>query len=348
MVVRICLYGKHACRTPLAYKPYQDALRDKIQITADPLNADLLVTGFSKDFYDNSSSLEQILEKRADLKLAVISEEPLWDSIYSLNYQDSITPNRCVISCPGKFNFYYYAYHNSSIFEYESIPYFLTTDLQFPIRYLMLISSWLLSSPGERLKYYAQKKNQFFMLAEKRNEKWFDYVNKEINLSSLCIARSDIGSALLNSVGMNVIGKGFTEEHAPRQSLYDWHLDKLSIAYKKYNIISALENTLHASYVTEKLFDAFACCSMPLYCANSGHSILSNLRLSSFINIYGRSCDETASLVRSFGWTPDIVQGYEYDAHQIFLRLKNWDGIINDVTRRSSLMLKIIMEDILG
>ena len=61
-------------------------------------------------------------------------------------------------------------------------------------------------------------------------------------------------------------GKGWHSDQ-PRQSLPDWHLDKLVQLDRQSLFVSALENTLVDHYLTEKIFDAYAVLSVPLYAA---------------------------------------------------------------------------------
>jgi hypothetical protein len=337
--IKIMLFGKHSCRTPLSYEPYQGLAKRKIEFEQDPANADILLTGFSKDFHDQYSNLKEILEANKSLRLLIISEEPLWDTIYASEYQASIVNNLTYLTRDEEIPVHYYAHHNSKLFDYETIPYFLTTDLRYSLRYLLFINSWLRSSAGERMNRYKENRKQFTMIAEKRTEPWFEYSNPNLRLAGLSLIRSQIGLGMASD--SDVYGKGFDAYAIARQQLPDWHLDKISRTYCRYHVMSAIENTLHSNYVTEKIFDAFACSAMPLYCANADHSVYSMLGLTSLINIYGLSTTEACDAIRSFNWSSDAIEAYEADALNIFNRFSDLGSIRNDMISRCNEIIRI-------
>ena len=81
--ISVNLIGKHANRIPLAYLPYQGIANDFFNYVNDPLRADILLFGFSRDIEDNLSTVEYAMQNNSRVKLAVLSEEPLWDTIWS-------------------------------------------------------------------------------------------------------------------------------------------------------------------------------------------------------------------------------------------------------------------------
>ena len=66
-------------------------------------------------------------------------------------------------------------------------------------------------------------------------------------------------------------------------------------------MISAIENTHCTEYISEKLFDAFAMGSMPVYRASPDHGIHRlGLPVGSWINLWGMSEGEAAHYLKSF------------------------------------------------
>ena len=91
---------------------------------------------------------------------------------------------------------------------------------------------------------------------------------------------------------------------AQRFELADWYLDKMARLDGHARILAALENTHQPNYVTEKIFDSFACGSLPLYYAGPGHRIHDfGLPQEAWLNLYGLTPQEAAQRVRA--WTFD-------------------------------------------
>jgi hypothetical protein len=183
---------------------------------------------------------------------------------------------------------------------------------------------------------------QFLLLAERREDSWFEYIDDEAGIEGLCILRSSIGMRLIDKEGIDIIGKGFTPNHEARQSLGDWHLDKLSRSYGAYSIVSAIENTHTKNYVTEKIFDAFACHSAPLYYAGEDHSVFTNLSLTSLLNIRGLDLEHIIYAIESFTWNSDAIEKYENDANHILDLLNPWDSVVDDISSRSDKILRAV------
>lgn len=96
-----------------------------------------------------------------------------------------------------------------------------------------------------------------------------------------------------------------------RQSLPDWHLDKLTALNHRALFISAIENTHQVNYITEKLFDALACGGIPLYWASDEHRSNKFVESGAYVNLYGLSVDDACSLMNDFSATMEFAESYQ-------------------------------------
>ena len=70
-------------------------------------------------------------------------------------------------------------------------------------------------------------------------------------------------------------------------------------------MMGALENTHHGLYVSEKIFDAFACGAVPVYFAGPGHRVFDLVPEAAMINLYGHEPEAAAKHLARF--TPDAA-----------------------------------------
>ena len=80
--------------------------------------------------------------------------------------------------------------------------------------------------------------------------------------------------------------------------------------HHQFALFSALENTLVRNYVTEKVFDAFAMCSFPVYYADREHRIFDLVDQDSFLNLYGFTEKSAAKLISD--WSPKGMSVEKY------------------------------------
>lgn len=226
-----------------------------------PELADILILGFVIDLESNIEIIRKCKKYNSDLKVLVISEEPLWDTLWSGNFWDK-KQSRVISGTEVKF--VYLNHHNSDIFNYTNVPYFITTSNDFLVRYQFLFhrNALLTKSQIETVWKTASYEAAFY--AEYRKGDKFNVAYPQYNIYGLCDMRTRIAE---NFSGQSIlkIGKGW-QENKERQSLADWHLDKLAKLDQECRFISAIENTHQENYITEKVFDALACLAIPIVC----------------------------------------------------------------------------------
>ena len=87
--MKICLLGKHSSRTPFSYSAYREYFSERgVIIESDPLNADYIIFGFKIDIAANTEILKEARKKNKKLKIVVLSEEPLWDTLWSSGFSE--------------------------------------------------------------------------------------------------------------------------------------------------------------------------------------------------------------------------------------------------------------------
>jgi hypothetical protein len=298
-VNKICLFGNHAKRTPFAYPEYRKLFQKHFEYTQNPGEADFLISGFLKDFRDNAGEIERICSINPDIKLVVLSEEPLWDTVWSGNFFAKYAE-----MCVGDYNLPYTALNHctTKIYDFEKFPYFLTTNDDFFARYANLFSRNRKYTTSEIRSIWKNASIKAAFYAESRQDVKYNITFPDQDIVGLCTYRTEVAKEIQGD-GVLRVGQGWGTS-SKRQSLPDWHLDKLAALDRNSFLVSGLENTHQRQYVTEKIFDAFAVLAIPLYYASPLHSITRLLPKGTYINLFGLFVNEAIEKIASF--QPDI------------------------------------------
>jgi hypothetical protein len=339
--VKYFLAGKHSHRTPLSYCNFQTSLLAQgLERTLDIDKAHYIITGFSADLSD------LINDYRFSSKpILVVSEEPLWDLTWSKSVslskinQELPFNNQCV-------KYHHLNHFNSDIFDFNLIPYFLLTDSRYISRYILSFQKILKLKSRELLEYWNALPQNTAFIHEKRLDSTHDYIFDEAKPIRLSKYRSELAMNIKTDDILRE-GKGWptklpSSNQSLRQEIPDWHLDKLSKLNKKFRYVSALENVHYSNYVTEKIFDAYASMSVPIYYAREDHYIHKLVKHASFLNLYGLSVDESARAIESYQMTIDLAERYMEDVRymlKIFTRASN---MTTECTRISESLRKVL------
>lgn len=325
---KIFIYGKHGKRIPFSYTEYRKLFSHYFEFVDSPIRADYLVVGFCKDFIDGSLEISGFMQANPDLKLVVFSEEPLWDTLWDKNF----TKKFGNVKIGGKEVIYHVVNHlTSNIYDFEHIPYFITTDNNFFLRYANMFKRNVLVNREDYQKKWRSALLKYAFYAEKRIDRSFDVLYENNTVVGLNSYRSQIAASLLLE-GATCVGQGWGA--APRrQALPDWHLDKLAALDGQAFIVSGIENTHINSYVSEKIFDAFAAQSVPLYFARPEHGIYRIINEGSFINLMGLSVEEALNHIRNFSVNSELLENYLMAQNKLYKLFSSPDNYLNERNR---------------
>ncbi|MDP5143061.1 hypothetical protein [Rheinheimera baltica] len=303
--------GQHAKRTPFAYSDYRPFFTPYFEFVSEPLAADFIVASYFVDLRAQAEHISRWLSAKPQLQLVVFSEEPLWDLMTQPDGEFS-----AVVSGKRQGFVYHCINHKTSdVFNFERIPYFITTENHYIQRYLTLLQQNAVVSPSARLKHWQTAQWQQAFFAEKRTDLKYNKQDQQNKLVGLSVYRSDIASLFWQKSESLIQGRGWHND-TPRQSLPDWHLDKLTTLHNNTKLLSSIENTILPHYLTEKPFDAYACNAVPIVYAaeNSRLFELIGGNSKAVLNIYGKSAPEAAEFIQDF--LPDISIAESYMSAQ--------------------------------
>ncbi|MEL7444434.1 MAG: exostosin family protein [Pseudomonadota bacterium] len=326
-VLSVMTAGRSANRLPLAYSSYRHLFNSRLQIVDKAEQADILVFGASANIREYYKAT---IPERAPLpeeRLVVISEEPLWDTTWGLEFEK---PEACIIVRDRHVKYTVLNHLTSDIFKFEKIPYFVTTDDHYVARYANMFRRNTATSAPDLLKLWRTAPIRQAYFAERREEDRYNFERLDLDLVGHCAYRTRIAIAAPHE-GTLRVGQGWTHT-SRRQDLPDWHLDKLTQLDRRTFICSALENTHLPDYITEKPFDAFAVLGVPVYAANPAHRIREIIPEGSFINVWGMEPQEAADHLRAF--KPDLEFAERYLEAQKCLTVLFGDAEILRAERR--------------
>lgn len=307
---QIHLFGRHGNRTPMYYAPYRRLFEQRVDYQDDIWKADVVVTGFDTDFRGEAAELARKASVRPEMNFLVVSEEPLWDTVWS-----GVLDKQMGHAGAGELKIAYSVVNhvNSNVFAFEKLPYFITTEDKFFARYSRLFQRNAALSAEEILSRWQSASIRSAFYAERRLEDRFDLYRPELGVRGLCAWRTRLAEAVSRGPVVRV-GQGWNPNAVRRQSLVDWHLDKLSALDQRALIVSGVENTHHPDYITEKVFDAFAVLGVPLYYAEPRHRLHEVCPEGGFLNLYGHSEESAAAMID--GFEPDLEFARAYLATQ--------------------------------
>jgi len=338
MKKKIFLWGKHSHRTPMSYSSYREIFEKKFIYVDNAYNCDFIITGFDKDFIDNPEWILSLKKVNPNVRFIVLSEEPLWDTIWSSNYllldaEINIPHNNQVATLKYKVLNHF----TSSIYDFIKIPYFITTSDDFYLRYLNFFQRNALLSKSELNSVWKKAAYDYAFIAAYRADNIFDISllgGKVIGLNKF---RTLVAK---NLVGIRTYTEGLGwNTDAARQDLADWHLDKLAFLDGNARIISAIENTHVSDYISEKLFDSFAMQAIPLYFALPNHRANQLVNPDSFINLANLTIEESIAKIRSFTPSDKFMNSYIDTQKYLYSLFSNYTAYKNE---RISIAEKII------
>lgn len=322
--MRIHIMGRHAHRTPFAYPAYRALFSQRFDYVDDPEQADVILFGYVLNIDENAEALARLIARKPTLKLVVVSEEPLWDTTNSGDFR-----KRHNIRNTGAHSFAYAVinHHTSQAYHFDRLPYFLTTDDRFPLRYAREFAANARLGAADYAALWKAAPIRYAFFAENRDlVKKYSISHPDIETFGLSVYRSDVAKGMPDK-GTLRVGQGWGTA-TTRQSLPDWHLDKIVMLQNNAFVISAVENTNQINYVSEKLFDAFACRGLPLYWASGQHRVTEIVPEGAFVNLHGLSAPEAAARITGLRPDSDFLDAYvaaQTRLHRLFRAL---DGVI--------------------
>jgi hypothetical protein len=297
--LKIHSFGLHRNHMPPAHAPYRPLFAKHIEFVTQPDEADVLVVGRDRDLKNNAAHIAQLCERNPSLRAVVLSEEPLWDTLRGSNFPKS---HAAVKVDSASFNYAILNHATCSIYEFEKIPYCVTLSDDFFARYSALFRRNAGFTAQYLLEHWQNAPWRAAFYAAKRLETAFDVKYPKKGVLGLSSYRNQVAEQLEGDRILRV-GRGWSGD-TRRQDLPDWHLDKLTALDRRAFIVSGLENTHQRSYVSEKIFDAFAFLGVPLYFASPAHRVHDVVSDAAYLNVFGLSATEAAARVGCF--SPDI------------------------------------------
>lgn len=285
-MIRVLEFGGWRNRQPLAYPPILKTLSGRVEMVNAPEDAQIAIISHFNDFRLFGARIHAMLARHSRLRLALLSEEPYWDSCAM---PDPFTRNQQVRTPAGPVDFTVLNHETTGIFRALHIPYYLLTDRRYIAHYRPMFDRNAGLGAEDWRRHFAQTPIDAVFLAHHRTKPGLAPVFEGDRLRGLSVWRTAVAKACK---GDNVIrsGSGWAEG-PPRQELADWHVDKLEQFDMKTRYMSAFENTHQTEYVSEKIWDAFAIGAVPLYLAAPRHAIHRLMGPEGWINFY-RDLDE--------------------------------------------------------
>lgn len=302
MKVRLCCFGKYAKRIPVSYEVYRKLVAHDCAFV-DVKAADVVLVGH---WHDIELLVTQLQPRVNNPRIVLFSEEPFWDTLHCPDYQSGQI--RYTAKNGKELLIDILNHSTSGLYEFSKIPYFVTTEDKYFARYNYFFARNVKKEASEWLRSWqtAQHKNAFVF--EKRTNQKFSFKHDN-DVRGLCAFRSDLGEHFFSKERSLVIGQGWNTSE-PRQSIADWHLDKLERLDSEAMLVSAIENTHYQYYVTEKIYDSFAVGGIPLVYFAENHHVWRSISPESVVNLYDLDQCSSVELLESFQPAAYLAESY--------------------------------------
>lgn len=293
--IKVFRSGAHAHRTPLSYPALAPLFSDRIAHVDRPEAADMLVFAHMLDIQAAPRALVEDWRARRR-PVVLLSEEPFWDTIWG---RQPLTRHRVIETRYGALPVVQLTHGTSAIFTFGEIPYYLLTHHRFAAAYGARFARNRAVSASEWRRRFAAREVDLTFMFERRPEPYHAMCWPEGDVIGLCSWRTELAEACRGE-RVHLLGRSW-QGGPSRFELSNWHLDKITRLDDATRLLGAIENTHQPDYLTEKLFDAFACGAIPLYYASRGHRVHDlGLPAASWINLFALDPAAAAAQVAGF------------------------------------------------
>lgn len=324
-MIRAFKSGRHAHRTPLSYTALAPLWEGQIELVDRPEAADLYVFSHVPDIEEAPRDLVMDWRRRRR-PVVLLSEEPFWDTIWGKRPMDRII---YVETDHGALPVVQINHQTSDLFDFARIPYYLLTNHRFARAYRARFARNAARSPRDWQADFANRAVDLTFMFERRPEPWHDVSWPEGDVIGLCAWRTRLAETC-SGAGIERLGRSWEAGVPKRQELPDWHADKLARLDGHARLLSGVENTHQPRYITEKLFDAFACGAIPLYYGSPEHRVHDfGLPQESWINLFGLEPEAAVTQIHAFRADMPTFDAYSR-AQQVlaglFCNEENWQA----------------------
>ena len=336
-MIRIFISGRHSRRLPFSYRALAPLFDGQVALVDSPDKADLYLFAHVLDIQDTDLSVVRDWRARR-CPVVLMSEEPFWDTIWCRR------PLRRELRVETRFGalpVLQLNHQTSEIFRFDAIPYYLLTNHRFATSYLYRFQRNTARSEAEWRTAFADRAQSLTFMFERRPELYHNVRWDKAGLIGLCAWRTDLAECFGPEEAERL---GHSWQGGPRRfDLKNWHLDKLMRLDDRSRSLAALENTHQPNYITEKLFDAFACGALPLYYADPGHRVHDfALPTESWLNLYGLSPTQAAERIRALPFDAAFFEAFQIAQHQLADRFAETGLWVDERVRlRAAVLLEL-------
>ena len=254
-----------------SYEIYLEHLSEYYEKVSSPKQADVIFVTYVQNIRDDFKKFYNY-QLGSNAKIVILSEEPVWDLSWSQSIKwegdKQIVSN---LKNTKKVQVERINFINSNVFWYNKIPFFLTTQKAYTDNYLNYIDRL----ENEDLADIVQKKSYDVTGVFSRRTK--DYINEfyvgdDVDKKCLNTFRGLLCDTLKEKSSLKCDFFGFNNSEYTGLTditIYDsteFHRVKLDWCIDNAKFLFAFENTMLRTYVTEKIFDAVASVSVPIFC----------------------------------------------------------------------------------
>ncbi len=304
-MIKVFKSGAHAHRSPLSYPALAPLFGDDIELVATPQEADLYLFAHSLDVEATSREVVEDWRRRRR-PVVILSEEPFWDTIWG---RKPLARDRVLETEFGALPVIQLNHHTSDIFAFDRIPYYLLTNHRFANAYgARFARNAALGATDWQARFDARPVDLTFMF-ERRPEPSPAVRWPQGGIIGLCSWRTRLAETCTQGA-VERLGQSW-QGGRNRFDLDNWHMDKLTRLDGRARLLAAFENTHQPDYITEKLFDAYACGALPLYFASPRHRIHGlGLSPDAWINLFDLSPVDAAARITQIEFTPERFEAY--------------------------------------
>ncbi|MBK0329310.1 hypothetical protein I5535_18705 [Rhodobacteraceae bacterium F11138] len=288
-MIKVFMAGCDINRSPLSYRALAPLFQDAVERVATPGQADLYL--FARGLGIRDAPRDLVMDWRARRRpVVLLSEEPFWDTTCM---RRPLERDIVIDTEWGALPVVQLNHHTSAIFRFARIPYYLLTNNRFVNAYRWRFARNAAYGAGHWKQAFACRTVDLSFMFERRTGAHHDGRWPTGGIIGLCSWRTLLAETCTTGV-VERLGQSW-QGGISRFQLNNWHFDKLMRLDDRSRSMGAIENTHQPGYLTEKLFDAYACGARPLYVAGPGHRVHElGLPAAAWLNLYGLDPQEAA------------------------------------------------------